>query len=146
MEALHQPRLLGRALLHTLLVWLVIAAATWVGLWACGAVIPPAGVLVIMPLLVLGIALPTPGGAGGYHLAMKVGLMEFYGIAEPVAISAGFLMHLAVVVPVVLLGAVLLVVDRIPFQDLVQAARQVKELGKAEGSGTSSDCPVEDTP
>jgi len=146
LEALRQPRLLGRALLQTLLTWLAIAAATWVGLWACGAVIPPAGVLVIMPLLVLGIALPTPGGAGGYHLAMKVGLMEFYGIAEPVAVSAGFLMHLAVIVPVVLLGVVLLIVGQIPIQDLVQAARQVKELGKAEVSGTSSDRVVENTP
>jgi len=90
--------------------------------------------------------LPTPGGAGGYHLAMKIGLMEFYGIAEPVAVSAGFLMHLAVVVPVVLLGVVLLIVDRIPLQDLVQAAKQVKELGRAEGSGASPDCPVENTP
>lgn len=132
MDALRQPRLLARALLQTLLVWLFIAAATWVGLWACGAVIPPAGVLVIMPLLVLGIALPTPGGAGGYHLAMKIGLMEFYGIAEPVAISAGFLMHLVVVVPVILLGVVLLAVGRIPVQDLMQAVRQVKELGKVE--------------
>jgi uncharacterized membrane protein YbhN (UPF0104 family) len=131
---------------HTLLAWLVIAAATWVGLRACGAVIPPAGVLVILPLLVLGIALPTPGGAGGYHLGMKVGLMEFYGISEPVAVSAGFLMHLAVVVPIVLLGVVLLFVDRIPLKDLGQAARQVKELGRAESSGLSPDHPVENTP
>lgn len=140
LDALRNPSLLARALLQTLLVWVLIAAATWVGLRAAGALIPPAGTLVLMPLLVLGIALPTPGGAGGYHLAMKVGLMGLYGVAEPAAIAAGFLMHLVVVVPVVLLGAALLILDRIPVQDLVQAARQVKELGHA-----TPDAPVDRT-
>jgi uncharacterized membrane protein YbhN (UPF0104 family) len=146
LDALRQPRLLLRALGHTFLTWLVIALATWVGLRACGVEIPAAGVLVVLPLLVLGIALPTPGGAGGYHLGMKVGLMEFYGVSEPVAVGTGFLVHLAVVIPVVLLGVVLLVVDRIPLKDLLQAARQVKELGRAGASSPSTKCSVENAP
>jgi len=145
LDALRDPRLLGPALLQTLLVWLTIAGATWVGLRAAGALIPPAGTLVIMPLLALGIAIPTPGGAGGYHLAMKIGLMSLYGVAEPVAVAAGFLTHLVVVIPVVLLGAVLLIVDRIPLQDLVQAARQVKALGHA-GGDESADPTMENSP
>jgi uncharacterized protein (TIRG00374 family) len=145
LDALRNPGLLGRALFQTLVVWLAIAAATWVGLRAAGALIPPAGTLVIMPLLVLGIALPTPGGAGGYHLAMKVGLMGLYGVTEPVAVAAGLLMHLVVVVPVILLGAALLIVDRIPLHDLVQAARQVKDLGHAT-SEVPADCTMENVP
>jgi uncharacterized protein (TIRG00374 family) len=130
-EALARPSLLARALLYTVGAWAMIVAATWAGIRASGVNVSPGAVGVLLPLLVLGIALPTPGGAGSYHLAMKVGLVRFFEVSEPAAVAAGLLVHLAIVVPIVLLGVVLLVVDRIPLQDLYAAARQVKALGQA---------------
>jgi uncharacterized protein (TIRG00374 family) len=125
-EALRRPGLLLRVALHSLLAWLMIAGGTWVAVRACGASISFGGTLVLLPLLVLGIALPTPGGAGGYHAAMKFGLVQLFSVSEPVAVATGFVVHALVVVPVILLGALLLVVDRIPFRDLLAAARQVR--------------------
>jgi uncharacterized membrane protein YbhN (UPF0104 family) len=130
-EALARPALLARALAHTAGAWVVIVTATWVGIRASGVEVGPGAVGVLLPLLVLGIALPTPGGAGGYHLAMKIGLVRFFDVSEPAAIAAGLLVHLAIVIPVVLAGVLLLVVDRIPLHDLYAAGRQVKALGHA---------------
>jgi hypothetical protein len=48
-----------------------------------------------------------------------------------------------VVLPIIMLGVVLLVVDRIPIQDLLQAARQVREMGSAPSSAAAQVRPAE---
>jgi uncharacterized protein (TIRG00374 family) len=137
-EAVKQPRLLVGVVFHTAGAWLMIVGATWVGVRACGAELPFTGMMLMMPLLVLGIAVPTPGGAGGYHAAMTFGLLKLFGTPEAVAVGASFVMHVIVVLPVIALGSVLLLVDRVPFQDLLRAARDVRELGATPGPAESA--------
>jgi uncharacterized membrane protein YbhN (UPF0104 family) len=141
--ALKRPALLARVVVHTLLAWLLIAASTWIGVRSVGVDLSFGGTLILLPLLVLGIALPTPGGAGGYHAAMRVGLMELFGVSETLAVGAGLLQHAVVVLPIILLGVVLLVVDRISIQDLLQAARQVREMGSAPAAAAAPAGPAE---
>jgi len=126
-EALRHPRLMLRIWANSLIAWLMISGASWVGVRSCGAEIPFGAMLVILPLLVLGIALPTPGGAGGYHAAMTFGLTALFAVDEAVAVGASFVVHAVMVVPVVLLGAVLLFVDHIPFRDLLRVGRAVED-------------------
>ena len=128
-EALGAPRLLAAALAHSLLAWLTIAAGTWIGVRAAGAEIPFSAILVMMPILAFGIAVPTPGGAGGYHLLMKEGLTRLFGVSVASSIAAGILMWLAIVVPVIVLGTLFLKTERISWHDMVAAARGLKHLG-----------------
>lgn len=130
-EALRRPRLLARVVVQSLMIWLLIDLGTWVGVRASGADVPFSSIMVLMPLLALGVALPTPGGAGGYHLAMAWGLDRLFGVPPATAAGAGILMHLAIVVPVVLVGPVLLRIDKISWEDLLAAAREVRDLGRA---------------
>ncbi len=122
--ALRRPRLLARVVLHTFCAWILIALGTWLGVRAAGAEIPFRGILVILPLLVLGIALPTPGGAGGYHAGMVFGLTRLFPVDEAAAVGAAFLVHAGVILPVIAAGVVLLFVERIPFGDLLRVGRQ----------------------
>jgi hypothetical protein len=62
---------------------------------------------------------------------MKFGLVQLFSVSEPVAVATGFVVHILVVVPVIVLGAVLLVVDRVGLGDLLQAARQLRPAEKA---------------
>jgi uncharacterized protein (TIRG00374 family) len=133
-EAFRQPRLLWRLAVLTLAAWLTIGAGTWVGIRAAGAAVPPGAAFVIMPLLVLGIALPTPGGAGGYHVAMTFGLSSLFGVSQPVAAGTSVLVHAIVVVPIVLLGAVLLLAQRGLAHDVREALRQVRAM-RRPGAG-----------
>lgn len=123
-EALRRPRLLVRVVLHTLCAWILIALGTWLGVRAAGAEIPFRGILIILPLLVLGIALPTPGGAGGYHAGMVFGLTRLFPVDDAAAVGAAFLVHVGVILPVVVVGVVLLFVGRIPFGDLLRVGRR----------------------
>ncbi|HXV78020.1 MAG TPA: lysylphosphatidylglycerol synthase transmembrane domain-containing protein [Candidatus Polarisedimenticolaceae bacterium] len=133
-EALRSPRLLAVVSIQSLFAWVTIALATWCGILASGVDIGLGPVLVITPLLVLGVAVPTPGGAGSYHGAMKVGLMLF-GVPDVQAISAGFLMHLVIVVPTVVLGMLLIWVEGLSLRDLVASASQLRRLGSVPDAG-----------
>jgi uncharacterized membrane protein YbhN (UPF0104 family) len=78
---------------RTAVVWLVIAVGMHAGIVACGIDLPPAGVLIMLPILALGISLPTPGGTGTFHLAMKLGLVSLFGVDEAAALGAGLVVH-----------------------------------------------------
>jgi len=142
-DAMRSPRLLARIVLHSLLAWLTIALSTWIGVTAAGARVPFAAVLIIMPMLALGVAVPTPGGAGSYHGAVKWGLMLF-SVPVVTAVSASLLMHIVVTVPVILLGAVLVSVEGVSWRDMIRAARQFGHLGSESPAG--GERPLEETP
>lgn len=93
-----------RIIAQTVLIWAVIAVGIWAGIAASGVIIPLAGVLALMPMLALGISLPTPGGTGPYHLAMKVGLVSLFGVDATAAMGAGFLVHAFNWIPVIVMG------------------------------------------
>lgn len=136
--ALRSPRLLARTLVYSVLAWVTITAATWLSIWAAGPRISPGAVLVILPLLALGVAVPTPGGAGSYHGAMKVGLMAF-GVSGALAVSAAVIAHLIVTVPVIALGLFLIWLDKVSWKKLVNAARGFRELGALDGPATANE-------
>mgnify|MGYP001046127577 FL=1 len=138
-EALRRPRLLGAVALHSVLAWLTIAAGIWIGVRALGAAVPFPAVLVMLPIMAFGVAVPTPGGTGGYHLAMKAGLAGLFGVGEASAAAAGILMHLAVIVPVIVLGLVFLRTERVSWHDLLVAARGLRDVGSRAAGRVSPD-------
>lgn len=135
-HALRSPRLLLIVVTHSILAWLAIALSTWVGVRAAGVQLSFGTLITILPMLVLGVAVPTPGGAGSYHGAMKAGLLLF-GVAELPAVGAGLLVHGVLTVPIILVGTVLLWTERISWKEMIAAARQLRELGTGAGPATT---------
>jgi uncharacterized protein (TIRG00374 family) len=134
-EALRRPRLLALVFLHSVLAWATIAAGAWLGVRASGADVSFPAMMVMLPLLAFGVAVPTPGGAGGYHAAMAFGLQMLFGVPADAAVAAGILMHLAVVIPVIVLGLLLFRTEGISWADVLAAARGVRGLGRLAAHG-----------
>jgi uncharacterized membrane protein YbhN (UPF0104 family) len=57
-----------------------------------------------MTLLVVGVAVPTPGQVGGFHTAYKIAVMTFFGATESTAVGAAIVLHAVSFLPVTLLG------------------------------------------
>jgi len=62
------------------------------------------GSFLIMTLLVVGVAMPTPGQVGGFHAMYRIAVTTFLGGAEVTAGAATLVLHAVSCVAVGLLG------------------------------------------
>jgi uncharacterized membrane protein YbhN (UPF0104 family) len=63
------------------------------------------GSFLMMAILVVGVAVPTPGAVGGFHEAYRIGATVFFGAATERAVGAAIVLHAVSFVPVTLAGA-----------------------------------------
>lgn len=103
-----------KALILSLLIWLAISAQLWCLIRAYLGTFPVTGVLLIMAITVVGVAIPTPGGLGGFQFFMNLSLIHFFrpylsGVdpeSQVAGISNG--VYIVSMVPVILVGLILL--------------------------------------
>ena len=69
----------------SLLLWMIITFQVWSTLHAFDLVFPFPVTFFVLTWAVLGLAIPTPGGVGGYHAAIAYSLTGFYGVAKNTA-------------------------------------------------------------
>ena len=99
-----RPRRLFVALLWSVPLWLSIAGGLWAVTVAFRISMPFTGSFVLVALLALGVAVPTPGAVGGFHAAYRYGATTFFGASDASAVGAAIVAHLFSVGPTLLLG------------------------------------------
>lgn len=102
--AIRRPSRLLFALAWSLPLWLCIALGIWAMAMAFRFTIPFTGSFLMLALLTLGVAVPTPGAVGGFHEAFRVGATAFYGAPDEAAVGAAIVLHLFSIGPALLLG------------------------------------------
>jgi uncharacterized protein (TIRG00374 family) len=104
--AIRSPSRLFIALAWSFPLWLSICLGIWAVAVAFRFPIPFTGSFLLVALLVLGVAVPTPGAVGGFHEAFRVGATMFYGAPDDAAVGAAIVLHLFSILPALLLGLV----------------------------------------
>ncbi len=122
-----QPSQLARALAWSLALWLLIALQTWVVSIALGVAMPLSGSLLIVALLVVGVAVPTPGAVGGFHEAYRIGATSFFGADNDHAVSAAIVLHAVGFVPTLIVGAVLMAQEGLSVAQLGAEAKRARD-------------------
>ena len=117
-----QPGRFGGAFALSFPLWLCVAASAWFVCRAFGIALPPGGSLLVMVLMVLGVAVPTPGGVGGFHAAFQVAVTGFYGAPVDAAVGAALVLHALSFGPVTLVGIVWMARDGLTFRSAVDMA------------------------
>jgi uncharacterized protein (TIRG00374 family) len=102
--AIRSPSRLCIALAWSFPLWLTICLGIWAVANAFRFAIPFTGSFLLVALLVLGVAVPTPGAVGGFHEAFRVGATMFYGAPDDAAVGAAIVLHLFSIMPALLLG------------------------------------------
>ena len=97
---------LGTALAWSFPIWASVAASLWCASQAFGIDVHLTGSAILMALAVVGVAVPTPGGVGGYHAAYQLGATALYGATAEQAVGAALVLHLLWFGPVTALGLV----------------------------------------
>src|SRR6185312_370029 len=81
-----------------------IAAGQWAVAIAFHIDVPFTGSFLLISLLVIGVAVPTPGAIGGFHEAFRVGATMFYSAPDDAAVGAAIVLHAISIGPSLLLG------------------------------------------
>jgi uncharacterized protein (TIRG00374 family) len=102
--AIRKPGRLLVALVLSFPLWLSIGAGIWAVAIAFHLVMPFTGSFLVMALLAVGVAVPTPGAVGGFHAAFRFAATTFFAAPDDAAVGAAIVLHLFSVGPTLLLG------------------------------------------
>jgi uncharacterized membrane protein YbhN (UPF0104 family) len=68
--------------------------------------IPFTGSFLITAMLVIGVAVPTPGAVGGFHAMFRLAATTFFGAPDDAAVGAAIVLHAFTIGPSLLLGVI----------------------------------------
>jgi uncharacterized protein (TIRG00374 family) len=104
LRVLQRPRDLLITTLASLIMWYVIFWQVQLTLLAFDVHVPLRATFLIVTLTVIGLAVPTPGGVGGFHKASQIGLTMFFGIGLNRATAIAIAYHAVCFLPITVIG------------------------------------------
>lgn len=126
LAVMRRPGPLVASLVLSLPLWLSIASGIWLVSRAFHIDVPFTGTFLLIALLTVGVAVPTPGAVGAFHYAYKLGATMFFAADPERAVGAAIVLHAISFVPVALVGLVFMIQDGIDLTR-VRAMGQVRE-------------------
>jgi uncharacterized protein (TIRG00374 family) len=125
--SLRTPRLLVLVAGGSLAMWLVINVQIWCVMRAFGVELPLAAAFVVTTAAVLGLAVPTPGGVGGYHAAVQFALTDVFRVPVATATGVALIAHAVSFVPVSLIGFAWLAAKPVRKADVPDAPENISD-------------------
>ena len=104
LAVVRSPMRLMTALALSLPLWLSIALGIWLVTIAFHIDMPFPGSFLIVALLIVGVAVPTPGAVGGFHYFYRLGTTIFFAAPNDRAVGAAIVLHAVSFVPVAIVG------------------------------------------
>lgn len=126
LAVIRRPQQVLMVLLWSVPLWLSIAAGIYLVTRAFHIDSSFVGSFLTMTILVVGVAVPTPGAVGGFHEAYRIAVTSFFRAPNDTAVAAAIVLHAVSFVPVTIAGIIFM-------------AREGLTLGRmrrmAEGAG-----------
>jgi glycosyltransferase 2 family protein len=102
--SLKTPRLALLVGAGSIAMWGVINVQIYCVMRAFGLDLPLTAAFVVTTAGVLGLAVPTPGGVGGYHAAVQFALTDIFHVPLDVATGVALVAHAVSFVPISVIG------------------------------------------
>jgi uncharacterized protein (TIRG00374 family) len=104
LRVLQRPRDLVITTVASVFMWYVICWQVRFTLLAFDVDLPLRAAYLIVTMAVIGLAVPTPGGVGGFHKATQVAMTLFFGIGLNEATGIAIAYHAICFVPITIIG------------------------------------------
>jgi glycosyltransferase 2 family protein len=130
LAVMRQPRRLLVSLLLSFPLWMSIAAGIWLTSRAFHMTFAYIGSFLVMMLLVVGVAVPTPGAIGGFHTMYQLAVTTFFGVPTDRAVGAAIVLHAVSFVPVTLLGVLFMAREGLSLTRMREMAAEKTEGGE----------------
>jgi len=99
-----RPGRLLMAFVWSLPLWLSIGLGIWAVTMAFGFNVPFTGSFLLLAILAVGVAVPTPGQVGGFDEAFRLGATVFFGAPHEAAVGAAIVLHVFSMGPALVMG------------------------------------------
>jgi glycosyltransferase 2 family protein len=106
----------------TAAVWVCLTAQLWVVFVALGRSVPYDSTFLINAMATIGLAIPTPGGVGGFHKVCQWILETFYRFDIDNSVATAVLFHVVGTLPVLVCGVLLLFREGLRWRDVTEVA------------------------
>ncbi len=118
LRVLQRPRDLLVTMAASMVIWYVIYWQVRVALLAFDIDLPLRAAYFLVTLSVIGLAIPTPGGIGGMHKAMQLGLTAFFAVELNTATATAIVYHAICFVPITVIGLMCLPLVGVRLRDV----------------------------
>jgi glycosyltransferase 2 family protein len=139
-----EPRDLAVAFVLSFPLWVSIAFQAWLVTRAFGIAIPVAASFLIQAMLVIGVAVPTPGAVGSFHEAYRIAVTTFFHAPNNAAVSAALVLHAVSFFTSIVPGVVVMALDGMSVVGLGRLAGVARE-GDLAQAGTLDEARGEET-
>ncbi len=112
----------------SILLWMNIAFAFWLGARALGVEFPYGDTFLVIGFLTVGVAVPTPGAVGGYHVMAELALTTLFGTEASLAKAVALLNHAIAFLPVTFLGVLFFARADLSFREVEKITSSSEEL------------------
>jgi uncharacterized protein (TIRG00374 family) len=116
-----RPLALAKVLLCTLGIWICLTMQFWVVAQGMAHRLPVDSSFFISGVTTLGLAVPTPGGVGGFHKVCQLILTTFYGFDIDTSVAVALLFHVVGTVPVLVTGLILFTHAGLHFREFMKS-------------------------
>jgi uncharacterized protein (TIRG00374 family) len=124
------PAALAKVLLCTAGVWACLTGQFSLTVLALHRPLPIDASFFVTGVTTVGLAIPTPGGVGGFHKACQLVLTNFYKFDVDSSVATAVLFHIVGTVPVVVAGLLLFAREGLRWKDVT-----------TKGAGEDTDAP-----
>jgi glycosyltransferase 2 family protein len=117
-EITKHRRAFATVILCTAGVWAALTSQFWFAAKAAHHPLPFDSSFFVTGVTTVGLAIPTPGGIGGFHKACQLVLTRFYGFTVDSSVAVAVLFHIIGTLPVLVLGLVLFAREGLHWRDV----------------------------
>lgn len=107
-----------KVLLCTAGVWMCLTSQFWFATMAVHHPLPYDASFFVTGVTTIGLAIPTPGGIGGFHKACQLVLTRFYKFSIDSSVAVAVLFHIIGTLPVLITGLVLFAREGLRWKDV----------------------------
>lgn len=114
----HNRSAVVKVLFCTVGTWACLTSQFWLASLAVHRPLPYDTSFFVTGVTTVGLAIPTPGGIGGFHKACQLVLTRFYGFTIDSSVAVAVLFHLIGTLPVLVTGLVLFAKEGVSLRQL----------------------------
>ncbi len=90
---LRKPKRLPLIIVQSFAIWILYIFSAYTAFFAFGMNLDFKAAVVVQAISSIGVAIPTPGGTGSYHMFASRTLIRLFGVSENVALSYATVTH-----------------------------------------------------